>query len=122
MIKMNKSLFYLFIEALYIYIYIYIYNKAINKLASNMSSNLFSYSTTRSSRRLGDDQKLEIMTPKNNFYFNSLFFKGIKAFNELTLDIRQSQSISIFKRRVFHNCFWIYCNLLILDFYKLSSF
>ena len=83
---------------------IYIY-KSLNNLAANMSTNFFSYSTTRTSARLGDDRKLAIVSPKNNFYMNSLFYKGIKIFNDLSIDIRRSQSISVFKRRVFNNFF-----------------
>ena len=76
-----------------------------------MTTNFFSYSTTRTSARLGDNRKLAIVSPKNNFYMNSLFYKGIKTFNDLSMDIRRSQSISIEKKTFKLIMIIIYFNL-----------
>ena len=81
---------------------IYIF-KSMNNLASNMSSNFFQYSKTRTSNRLGDDLKLNLINPKNNFFINSLFYNGIKIYNDLSFEIRSSQTLNSFKTHVFNH-------------------
>lgn len=79
---------------------VYIF-KALHNLTSNMTSNLFTFATTRYSSRINDNFKLSLLKPNNNFYMNSLFYNGIKCYNDLPLNIRSIEQISTFKSQVF---------------------
>ena len=76
---------------------IYIF-KALNGLASTLAQSLFVFSNTRFSSRLSDGRKLKLIKSNNNFYNNSIFYKGITYYNELPLEIRSAERLSTFKR------------------------
>lgn len=79
---------------------LYIY-KAMNGLASTLASGFFSYTSNRRSARIGDNKKIELIKPNNNFYINSIFYKGINYFNSMSYVIRNSNTFSSFKRQAF---------------------
>lgn len=80
---------------------IYIF-KAMNNMASTLSQTFFSYSTTRSSHRFSDNRKLKLIKPNNDFYYNSIFYKGIQVYNDLVCEIRSTERFSTFKRLIFN--------------------
>ena len=73
-------------------------NKSLNGLASTLSSERFSFVRTRTSARLNDNKKLILLKPNNNFYINSLFYKGIQVYNDLDYNIRNTDNFKSFKR------------------------
>ena len=81
---------------------IYIY-KAINGFASTHSQNFFNYISNRRSARNNDNKMIELITPLNNFYINSIFYKGIKYYNSLRYEIRNTTNLYSFKRQAFLN-------------------
>lgn len=79
--------------------------KSMNDMTSTQSSKYFTYSENRRSNRLSDDKKLKIIKPNNNFYINSLFYKGLQIFNNLSLNLRSIDNLANFKRQCFNNYF-----------------
>ena len=73
--------------------------KALNKLGSNVSSNYFEI-VTKFSQRTGDSLKLKLPNIKTNFLVNTIFYKGINIYNDLSFDIRNSDKFDVFKRHV----------------------
>jgi hypothetical protein len=83
----------------------YIY-KALNQLSSDYSKQFFNY-ITRVNTRLGEDQlKLVIPNAKCNFLINTIFYKGVKGWNNLPFEIRNIQTLD-----GFINCFKSYFKL-----------
>ena len=74
---------------------LYIY-KSLNGLNSNNSNKFFEF-TSHYSRRTSDRLKLKVPNIKLNFLANTLFFKGIKAYNELPFNLRNLQNFRKFK-------------------------
>ena len=73
--------------------------KCLNSLSSNYASKLFEFSTSQFSSRISDDKILKLQKPNNNFYQNSIFYKGIKVWNELSIEIRSLNRLTTFINR-----------------------
>ena len=58
-------------------------------------------STNRRSTRISDEKTIELVKPNNNFYINSIFYKGIQYYNSMSFDIRNANRFSTFKRLSF---------------------
>jgi hypothetical protein len=73
----------------------YIY-KATNGLASINSLDFFQ-TKRKINKRLGEDNKM-LTIPKANYNFlkNSIFYNGVKLWNELPFEIRDSSSLKLF--------------------------
>ncbi len=83
----------------------YIY-KALNQLSSDYSKEFFNY-IKRVNKRLREDQlKLVIPKAKCNFLVITIFYKGVKEWNNLPFEIRNSHSLGDFI-----NCFKSYFRL-----------
>jgi hypothetical protein len=89
----------------------YIY-KALNKLSEDYSKEFFNH-IKRVNTRLGEEQlKLVIPNAKCNFLVNTIFYKGVKEWNNLPFKIRNSHSLDDLI-----NCFKSYFKLLKKIFY-----
>ncbi len=81
--------------------------KALNQLSSDYSKESFNY-IKRVNMKLGEDQlKLVIPNAKCNFLMNTIFYKGVKEWNNLPFEIRNIHSLNDFI-----NCYKSYFKLL----------
>ncbi len=62
--------------------------KSLHGMAADTSSGLFIYMNHTRSRRF-DNSMLELPNIKSNFLQNTIFYKGVKLWNDLPLNIRQ---------------------------------
>jgi hypothetical protein len=70
--------------------------KAINGLVAIASKDIFKVKTSRFSRRVGDDLKLELPKITSNFVKNSIFYIGAKIYNELNQETRNAKTFNSF--------------------------
>ena len=76
---------------------IYIH-KSINGFGSEITKKLFEINSNRISSRRGRDQlHINVPTPKNNFFKNSLFYRGIEIWNSIPLSLRSDKCQTCFK-------------------------
>jgi hypothetical protein len=69
--------------------------KSLHEMAADTSSGLFNYMNhTRSRSRRFDNFMLQLPNMKSNFLQNTIFYKGVKLWNELPLNIRQLMLIN----------------------------
>ncbi len=73
----------------------YIY-KVINGLVAIASKDFFKVKTSRFSRRVGDQMKLELPKMTSNFVKNSIFYIGAKIYNELNQETRNAKTLNSF--------------------------
>src|SRR5882724_5171356 len=69
--------------------YIFIY-KCLNKLAANMCHNLFKVKTSEIKTKSIHNKELFLPKPNTKCFQNSIFYSGIKLYNELDLKIRNT--------------------------------
>ncbi len=86
-------------------------------MSSDYSKEFFNH-IKRVNMRLGEDQlKLVIPNAKYNFLVNTIFYKGVKKWNNLPFEIRNSHSL-----RDFINCFKSYFKLFKKKIFYSNSF
>ena len=70
-------------------------------IANKSPSYLFNMTPTKNtSRPTQETDNTPLLGTKHNFFLNSYFPAAIKEWNRLDIDIRKSDSISIFKKRI----------------------
>jgi len=72
----------------------YIY-RSVNSLNANYCRNLFEF-VSRFSHRTGDSLKLKFPKISCNFMKNSIFYNGVKMWNELPIDLRKIDRFTTF--------------------------
>jgi hypothetical protein len=68
----------------------------INGLVAIASKDFFKVKTSRFSRRVGDQMKLELPKMTSNFVKNSIFYIGAKIYNELNQETRNAKTLNSF--------------------------
>ncbi len=68
----------------------------MNGLVAIASKDFFKVKTSRFSRRVGDQLKLELSKITSNFVKNSIFHISAKIYNELNQEIRNAQTFDSF--------------------------
>jgi hypothetical protein len=69
--------------------------KNISEMVDETSSGLFNYMNHTRSTRF-DNSMLELPNIKSNFLQNTIFYEGVKLWNELPLNIRQLTKFNLF--------------------------
>jgi hypothetical protein len=73
--------------------------KATHGLASNVLKNIFNKARATRTRSY-DSFKLELPSIKSNFLKNTIFYNGVKLWNELPLEFRKLEDYNLFLNKL----------------------